>query len=212
MILLIKRAILSVSDKTGLDILIDGLVKWNVELISTSGTARIIKKSRYDVIDALNYTNMPEMPGGLVKTLHPKIHIGILGDSDNPEHKVYMKKYNIEEIDLVVVNFYPFKNKVEKDKMNFKSAANYIDVGGFALARTAAKATFLFGRVTVLTSPTQYAKFLEEMERNDGSVSHRFKLWSAVQAFVCTSSYEEDVRDHYVNVLKNSHSKNCIFE
>ena len=157
---MIKRAIISVFDKKGLNKLVNELVKWNVELISTSGTADIIRNMGHKVINISNYTNMPEGPDGLFKTLHPMIHVGIIGNPRNLEHKEYMEKHKIKKIDLVVINFYPFEEMVQRGKYNFSKAASHIDLGGVALARTAAKASFLYGRVTVLTSPNQYDLFL----------------------------------------------------
>jgi len=198
---LIKRAIISVFDKTWLNKLVNELVKWNVELISTSGTADIIKKMGHKVINVSNYTNMPEGPDGLFKTLHSMIHIGIIGNPRNLEHKEYMEKHKIKKIDLVVINFYPFEEMVQSGKFNLSKAASHIDLGGVALARTAAKAAFLYGRVTVLTSPNQYEFFLDEMEKNNGDTTHRFKLSNAIFAFKQTSYYDQFIRDHFSEVL-----------
>jgi phosphoribosylaminoimidazolecarboxamide formyltransferase/IMP cyclohydrolase len=195
--MLIKRAIISVYDKTGLSKLVNELVKWNVELISTSGTADIIRKMGHEAIIISNYTNMPEGLDGLFKTLHPMIHVGIIGNPRNLEHKKYMEKHKIKKIDLVVVNFYPFEEMVQSGKYNLSKAASHIDLGGVALARTAAKASFLYGKVTVLTSPNQYESFLDEMEKNNGDATHRFKLSNAIFAFEKTFYYDKFIRDSF---------------
>ncbi|MCW3975746.1 MAG: hypothetical protein NWE86_05850 [Candidatus Bathyarchaeota archaeon] len=194
---MIKRAIISVFDKKGLNKLVNELVKWNVELISTSGTADIIKKMGHKVINISNYTNMHEGPDGLFKTLHPMIHVGIIGNPRNLEHKEYMEKHKIKKIDLVVINFYPFEEMVQRGKYNLSKAASHIDLGGVALARTAAKASFLYGRVTVLTSPNQYDLFLEEIKKVGGDVSDELKLSMATQAFALTAFYDKDIKDHF---------------
>ena len=196
---LIKRALLSTWDKTGLDRLANELVKWNIELISTSGTAHEIKKLGYKVISVSDYTMMPEILGGLFKTLHPKIHVGIIGDVNNFEHRHYMRKFGIKEIDLVVVNFYPFRKIVQNNKLDLIEATDYIDLGGVALVRTAAKASLLQGRVTVLTSPNQYNLFIEEIKKEEGNVSDEFKISMASQAFSLTSSYDKEIKDYFID-------------
>lgn len=201
---MIKRAIISVYDKTGLSKLVNELVKWNVELISTSGTADIIRNMGYEVINVSNYTNMPEGPDGLFKTLHHMVHVGIIGNPRNLEHKKYMEKHKIKKIDLVVVNFYPFEEMVQSDKYNLSKAASHIDLGGVALARTAAKAPFLYGRVTVLTSPNQYDLFLEEIKKVDGGVSDKFKSSMATQAFALTAFYDKDIKDYFSDKAENN--------
>lgn len=201
---LIKRAIISVYDKTGLSKLVNELVKWNVEMISTSGTADIIRKMGHEAINISKYTNMPEGPDGLFKTLHPMVHIGIVGNPRNLEHKRYMEKHKIKKIDLVVVNFYPFEKMVQSGKYNLSKAASHIDLGGVALARTAAKASFLYGKVTVLTSPNQYDLFLEEIKKVGGNVSDKFKLSMATQAFALTAFYDKDIKDHFADKVENN--------
>ena len=200
--MLIKRALISVYDKVGLNRLVNELVKRKVELISTSGTADIIRKMGHEVINVSNYTNIPEGPNGLFKTLHPMIHVGIMGDPRNPKHKKYMEKHKIKKIDLVVINFYPFEEMVQTDKYDLTKAATHIDLGGVALARTAAKASLLYGRVTILTSPDQYEPFLDEVEKNNGDTTHRFKLSNAILAFEETSYYDEFIRDRFSGLAR----------
>lgn len=200
---MIKRALLSVSDKIGLDRVVEELVKREVELISSGGTADQIRKMGHRVLDVSDYTGTSEMPGGLIKTLHPKIHGGILGNLRIDEQRTYMNQYKIEEIDLVVVNFYPFEEEMQNHKLDLQEAANHIDIGGPALARAAAKAAILHGRVTVLTSPTQYDSFLEEVRRNEGDTTPTFKLRSAVQAFASTYAYDKVITKYLDKAIKN---------
>lgn len=199
---MIKRALITVSDKAKLERLVPELARRSVELISSGGTAERIRSMGFKVIEVSEYTGTPEMPGGLVKTMHPKIHGGVLGSVKLEEHRAYMKRHGIEEIDLVVVNFYPFE-EAALHGVELQEAAQWIDVGGPALARAAAKATLLHGRVTVLTSPEQYEPFLEELKRNNGDVSPAFKRKAAVQAFAYTSAYDEAVRRFLEEAVKN---------
>lgn len=199
---LIRRALITVSDKARLEKLVPELAERGVELISSGGTAERIRRMGFKVLDVSEYTGTPEMPGGLVKTTHPKIHGGILGSVKLEDQRAYMERHGIGEIDLVVVNFYPFEEAACR-RMGLEEAARWIDVGGPALARAAAKATFLHGRVTVLTSPGQYEPFLEELKRNNGDVSPAFKHKAAVQAFAYTSAYDEAVRRFLEEAVKN---------
>jgi len=200
---LIRRALITVSDKAQLEKLVPELARRGVELISSGGTAEHIRRMGFKVVEVSEYTGTPEMPGGLVKTMHLKIHGGILGSVKIEEHRTYMERLGIEEIDLVVVNFYPFEKGARSRGTTLQEAAQLIDVGGPTLARAAAKATFLHGRVTVLTSPEQYEPFLEELRRNGGDVSPAFKCKAAVQAFAYTSAYDEAVRRFLEEAVKN---------
>jgi phosphoribosylaminoimidazolecarboxamide formyltransferase/IMP cyclohydrolase len=158
----------------------------------------------HKVINISNYTNMPEGPDGLFKTMHPMIHVGIVGNPRNLEHKEYMEKHKIKKIDLVVINFYPFEEMVQSGKFNLSKAASHIDLGGVALARTAAKASFLYGRVTVHTSPYQYDPFIEEIKKGGGYVSDKFKLSMATQAFALTALYDKDIKDYFADKVDNN--------
>ena len=137
----------------------------------------------------------------MVKTLHPKVHGGILGSMKSDDQRSYMKKFGIEEIDLVVVNFYPFDKEVRSRKLDLREAAEYIDIGGPALTRAAAKAALLHGRVTVLTSPAQYNPFIDELNRNGGDTSLEYRLKAAVYAFAYTSSYDDGIRIHFEKAI-----------
>ena len=134
----IRKALISVADKRNLKSLLSTLKKYKIKIISSGGTFKEIKKLGYDCIEVSKYTNSPEILDGRVKTLHPKIHGGILSKRNNNNHKKDMKKLNIDEIDFVVVNFYPFEEMLEKTK-NHKKILEQIDIGGPALVRAAAK-------------------------------------------------------------------------
>jgi len=193
---MIRKALISVSDKTRIEVLLKALSELGVEIISSGGTAQHIWKLGYRVTEVTEYTGYPEMPGGLVKTLHPKIHGGILGDAKDPGQREYMEKQGISEIDLVVVNLYPFEKQVSEKKPSLKEAAEYIDIGGPALVRAAAKAALLHGRVTILTKPSQYAVLVEQLKKRRGEVSDDFKRKLAQEAFALTASYDQSIREY----------------
>ncbi len=187
-----KIAIISVSDKSCLDILLPSLMKFNVEILSSGGTAHHIRQLGFRVLEVSEYTGYPEMPRGLVKTLHPKIHGGILGDRGDLIQREYMDQQGIKEIDLVVVNFYPFELETSKE-MDLKKVAEFIDIGGPALVRAAAKAALLYGRVVVLTRPDQYTIFVDDFEKNHGTISDKLKKKLAQEAFAATLSYDKSI-------------------
>ena len=150
----IKRALISVSDKAGILDLARELNSFGVELLSTGGTAKIIRDAGIPVMDVSDYTGFPEMMDGRVKTLHPKIHGALLGLRDNPEHVNAMAKHDIEPIDMVVVNLYPFEATVAKKGCSLEDAIENIDIGGPTMLRSAAKNNKF---VTVLVDPADYA-------------------------------------------------------
>ena len=145
----ISRALISVSDKTHLEDLLQTLKKFNVEIISTGGTYKFIKDKGYECIEISGYTGFPEIMDGRVKTLHPKIHGGLLGDIDKANHTAAMKENNIEEINLLVVNLYPFEEKLLDPKSSHETLIENIDIGGPSMLRSSAKN---FKHVTVLPS------------------------------------------------------------
>ena len=144
----IKRAIISVSDKSNLKIILPVLKKYGIEIISSGGTFNKIKNMIYQCINISNYTGLPEMLDGRIKTLHPKVHAGILNIRQNKKHKKDLIKNNIPNIDLVIVDLYPFEKKL-KEKIKLKKLIEYIDIGGSALIRAAAKN---FNDVTVISN------------------------------------------------------------
>lgn len=193
-----RRALISVYDKAGLEKLLKSLVKYGFELISSGGTAKKIAELGYKVVEVSKYTGYPEMPSGLVKTLHPKIHGGILADLSNPFHQEYMKKLEIKPIDLIVVNLYPFEKVASRNEASFKEVIENIDVGGPAMIRAAAKASLLYGRVTVVVDPSQYDLIIKELEENNGEISLNIKRKLAVEAFIKTWKYDEAIKEYLI--------------
>jgi phosphoribosylaminoimidazolecarboxamide formyltransferase/IMP cyclohydrolase len=189
------NALISVYDKTGLDRLTLMFSKLKIKMLGSGGTAETVRKFGLKVIDVSDYTGVKEMPGGLVKTLHPKIHAGILGDWSDPVQKVYLEANGIEPLDFVVVNLYPFQDVVRKDPENLRRAIDNIDIGGVALIRAAGKGALLNQRVVPLTSPGQYEEFVKEMERK-GSVGNELRQRFAREAFVRTAEYDRAIRDY----------------
>ncbi len=189
----IKRALISVSDKTGIIELVTSLNQLNIEILSTGGTAKLLRDNNITVTEVGNYTGFPEMLDGRVKTLHPKVHGGLLGRRDLPEHIAAMQSANIPNIDLLVVNLYPFEATVAKPNCTLEDAIENIDIGGPAMVRSAAKN---WKDVAVLTDSAQYTDFLTELQANNGEVSSdtRFKL--SVAAFNRISNYDGAISDY----------------
>ncbi len=183
----IRRAIVSVSDKEGVVEFARGLEARGVQILSTGGTARLLREAGVAVTDVSAHTGFPEMLDGRVKTLHPKIHGGILGLRDNPAHVAKMEEHGIEPIDLVAVNLYPFEKTVARPECTREEAVEQIDIGGPCMIRAAAK-NHRF--VTVLVDPSDYARVLTEMDRGDGAVGYDLNFELAVKAFARTSEYD----------------------
>ena len=158
----IKKALISLSDKSDLKKILDNLNKYKIEIISSGGTYKEIKKLGFSCKEISDYTGFKEMLDGRIKTLHPKIHAGILSIRSNKKHKKQLKYNNFEEIDLVIVNFYPLEEVVKKT-INLDKIIKNIDIGGPTLVRAAAKN---FKDVAVITSPLQYNNFLNEIKKN----------------------------------------------
>ncbi len=163
----IKKALISVSDKKNLGNLLKVLAKYKIELISSGGTYKEIKKLKFNCLEVSDYTGSPEILDGRVKTLHPKIHAGILSKRNNKSHTKELKANQYDEIDLVIVNFYPFEKTLEQTTNHSKIIEN-IDVGGPTMVRAAAKN---YNDVTVITSSNQYGNLINELENNKGSTS-----------------------------------------
>jgi len=185
----IKRAIISVSDKSSLKSILPTLRKFNIELISSGGTYRKIKNMKYNCTEISNYTGFSEMLDGRVKTLHPKIHAGILNIRKNTKHKNELKKKNIPNIDLVIVDLYPFEKKL-KEKIKFKNLIEHIDIGGITLIRAAAKN---FNDVTVISNFKDYYKLSKELNNNKGSTSIKFRELMSAKAFGLTAYYDSAI-------------------
>ncbi len=183
----VKKALISVSDKTGVVEFARKLADMGVTIISTGGTAKQLAEAGMKVVGIESVTGFPEMMDGRVKTLHPKIHGALLGLRDNAEHKKAMTDHEIEPIDLVCVNLYPFEQTVARRDCTFEDAIENIDIGGPSMVRSAAK-NHKF--VTIVTSPAQYDKVIEEMQNTAGAVSSQTRSEFARQAFSLTAAYD----------------------
>ena len=195
----IKQALISVSDKDNLKAILKILYKFKIKIISSGGTFKEIKKLGYKCIEISKFTDSSEILGGRVKTLHPKIHAGILNKRDNKSHKKQMLLNKYENIDLVVVNFYPFEKNIEKTKDPKKIIEN-IDIGGPTLVRAAAKN---YNDVTVVTSIKQYNELIEELQRNKGSTSIEFRKNLSEEAFAKTAYYDSIIANYFASKSKN---------
>jgi phosphoribosylaminoimidazolecarboxamide formyltransferase/IMP cyclohydrolase len=182
----IRRALLSVSDKSGVVELASRLAKGGVELVSTGGTARALRDAGLQVRDVADVTGFPEMMDGRVKTLHPLIHGGLLAVRDDPEHAAAMDAHEIGAIDLLVSNLYPFEETVARGAERPEVIEN-IDIGGPAMIRSAAKN---HAYVTIVTDPADYAVLLEELAANDGATTLEFRKAMAAKAFAATAAYD----------------------
>ncbi|HMG76142.1 MAG TPA: bifunctional phosphoribosylaminoimidazolecarboxamide formyltransferase/IMP cyclohydrolase, partial [Pyrinomonadaceae bacterium] len=183
----IRRALISVSDKTGIVDFVRELKRFGVEIISTGGTAKALRDAGLAVRDVSDVTKFPEMMDGRIKTLHPRIHGGLLAVRGNPEHLAAMSEHDIEPIDMVVVNLYPFEETIKRDGVTLDEAVEQIDIGGPAMIRSAAKN---FAAVTVVVLPKDYARVTEEMQKEAGSVSLATRNSLAREAFAQTSRYD----------------------
>ena len=183
----IERAILSVTDKTGISSLASDLNAMGVEVLSTGGTARVIRDAGVPVKDVSDLTGFPEMMDGRVKTLHPKVHGGILAIRDNEDHRKAMEDNSILPIDMIVVNLYAFEKTVAREGVQLSEAIENIDIGGPAMLRSSAKN---FRYVTVIVDPADYARVLDEMNNNNvqTTLSTRFEL--ARKVFATTAAYD----------------------
>ncbi len=192
----INRAIISLSDKTGITDFARDLQRFGVEILSTGGTAKTLREGGLTIMDVSEYTGFPEMLDGRVKTLHPKIHGGLLGIRDNPEHAQKMKDHGIREIDMVIVNLYPFEATVAKPSCTIEEAIENIDIGGPSMLRAAAKN---YPYVTVIVDPSDYKPVLEEMERTNGSVSQETNFRLAKKVFQLTARYDKAIAEYLGN-------------
>jgi len=202
----IKKALISVYDKKNLKELLKVLTKHKIELISSGGTYKEIKKLKFKCLDVSDYTGSPEILGGRVKTLHPKIHAGILSKRNNKSHIKDLKNNNFEEIDLVIVNFYPFEKTLEETNNHSKIIEN-IDVGGPTMVRAAAKN---YNDVTVITSSAQYVELINEIEKNKGSTSIMFREKMSLEAFSETAYYDAVISNYFNKIKNNSFPKRKI--
>ena len=195
----IKTALISVSDKKDLKPLLNILKKNKIKIISSGGTYKEIKKLKFKCFEVSDFTGSPEILGGRVKTLHPKIHAGILNKRNNKSHLKDLKNNNFENIDLVIVNFYPFEKTLKTTKNHNKIIEN-IDVGGPTMVRSAAKN---YKDVTVITSSDQYEEFINELKKNNGSTTLNFREKMSQIAFTETAYYDSII-SNYLNKISNN--------
>jgi len=183
----IKKALISLSDKTGIIEFARELKNFGVEIISTGGTAGLLRKNNIEVTEVADYTGFPEILDGRVKTLHPKIHAGLLALRDNPKHMSTLSEHKIEPIDMVVVNLYPFEETVKKPGVELKEIIENIDIGGPSMLRSAAKN---FSSVAVVCNPQSYPEILLELKKNDGSLGPDLMRRLGMEAYRLTSLYD----------------------
>lgn len=197
---MINRALISVSDKTGIVEFCQFLAEKKVEIVSTGGTAKLLKENKIPVVEISEYTGFPEMMDGRVKTLHPKVHGGLLHLRDNPEHTKQAKEHKIDAIDLVVVNLYPFEQTIAKQDCTHEMAIENIDIGGPSMLRSASKN---YRSVTVIVDPSDYTTVQEELERDGDTVlATREKL--AAKVFRHTARYDSLIADYLTRRAEDS--------
>ena len=189
----IKNALISVSDKKNLEKIVDVLIKYEINLISSGGTYQFIRDKGYECTNISSFTKFKEMLNGRVKTLHPKIHAGILFDRSNNKHNLQIKKNNFKPIDLVIVNFYPFEETLEK-KLNERKIIENIDIGGPAMVRASAKN---FKDVTIITDQNDYPRLIGELKASKGKTSLDFREQMAAKAFNLTAYYDAVIAEWF---------------
>jgi phosphoribosylaminoimidazolecarboxamide formyltransferase/IMP cyclohydrolase len=194
----IKRALISVSDKAGIEEFVRSLTEYGVEIISTGGTARSLRAAGIAVRDVSDVTGFPEMMDGRVKTLHPKIHGAFLALRDNAAHVASMREHDIEPIDLVVVNLYPFEETISREGVSINEAVENIDIGGPAMIRSASKN---WRDVAVVTDARLYPQIVDEMRQTDGSLSLKTRRRLAVLAYTRTASYDLAISSYLAGQL-----------
>ena len=191
----ISRALISVSDKTGLIDFARRLASHRIELVSTGGTARALRDAGLDVRDVSDLTGFPEILDGRVKTLHPKVHGGILSIRENEDHRRQIEENRIEQIDMVVVNLYPFRETVAREGVSFEEAIENIDIGGPSMIRSAAKN---FEDVVVVVDPADYSLIADEIDAGEGRISRLTRLRLARHAFETTARYDIAISEFLV--------------
>jgi phosphoribosylaminoimidazolecarboxamide formyltransferase / IMP cyclohydrolase len=189
----VKRAVISVSDKKGIVDFAKELHSMGVEILSTGGTAKSLRDGEIPVKDVSEHTASPEMLEGRVKTLHPKIHGGLLARRDTPADMEELEKHKIDMIDMLVVNLYPFEETIAKPGVTFAEAIENIDIGGPAMLRSASKN---FKDVVVIVDPSDYGQVMNEMKSQEGDVSYKTRLELAKKVFKHTSRYDGLIADY----------------
>jgi len=195
----IRRVLISLSDKTGLVDFARELDKLGVEILSTGGTAKLLRENNISVKEVSEYTGFPEMLDGRVKTLHPKIHGGLLALRDNPNHMQSLKDHDIGLIDMVVVNLYPFEKTTQKPNVTIEEVIENIDIGGPSMLRSAAKN---HRDVAVICNPLRYSQVIAELKKNNGSLSKELMRQFAVEVFALTGHYDSVIHNYLKNYFE----------
>ena len=195
-----RKALISVSDKSNLGNLLPILKELNFEIISSGGTAKKIREFGFEVKDVSDYTGYPESPEGLVKTLHPKVHGGLLLDENKEDHKKYTDKNEIFPFDLVIVNLYPFEETIQKPDVTLTEAVENIDIGGPSMVRSAAKGALLHNGAAIVTNPEDYELIANELKENK-VISIETKKQLAKKAFEHTANYDKAIINYLKKVI-----------
>ncbi|TAN45053.1 MAG: hypothetical protein EPN22_03380 [Nitrospirae bacterium] len=195
---MIKRALISVSDKSGVVEFARELSSMGVEILSTGGTAKALREAGVAVTEVSDYTGFPEMMDGRLKTLHPKIHGGLLSRRSNPKDMEDIKKHGINTIDVVVVNLYPFEQTIAKPNVTFEEAIENIDIGGPAMLRAASKN---FQDVAVIVEPGDYSPVVQELKNSGGEISRATKLRLAQKVFAHTGRYDSLIAGYLAKAI-----------
>ena len=203
----ITKAIISLSDKSEIKLILKTLKKYKIKVISSGGTSKEIRRLGYKCTEISEYTKSDEILDGRVKTLHPKLYAGILSKRNNKKHKKELKKNNYDEIDLIIVNFYPFE-ETSKVTKSIEKLVEKIDIGGPTLVRAAAKN---YRYTTILTSPSQYKEFILELDKNKGSTSLEFRKKLSQEAFNLTAYYDSVISEYLNFGNKNFFPKKKLF-
>ena len=196
----IQRALIRVSDKTGIVELARYLHEMGVEILSTGGTQRVLDEAGIPVRSVSDYTGFPEMMDGRVKTLHPKIHAGLLALRENLEHMREVDRHDIELIDMVVVNLYPFQETIRKGDVKLEDAIEQIDIGGPTMLRAAAKN---YRDVVIVVDPPRYPGIIDELKTGGGVISDRTKFELACEVFEHTATYDRAIADYLLKQRGN---------
>jgi len=196
----VKRAIISVSNKDGIVEFAKELSSMGIEILSTGGTAKALRSSGIPVREVSEHTGSPEMLDGRVKTLHPKIHGGLLSRRDNVKDMEEIKKYGIDLIDMVIVNLYPFEETISKPDVTFDDAIENIDIGGPTMLRSASKN---FKDVVVIVDPSDYSAIIREMKDQNGDLSYKTRLELAQKVFKHTSRYDSLISEYLMQIIKH---------
>ena len=201
---MVKRAILSVSDKTGIVELARRLADQGVTLLSTGGTMKAIEQAGISVTGVSDVTGFPECLDGRVKTLHPAIHAGLLAVRENPEHMKQLEQLGVEPIDMVVINLYPFRATIEKPGVTFDEAIENIDIGGPTMVRSAAKN---HKDVAIVVKSSDYDAIIKEMDANEGSLTLATRFDLAIKAFEHTAAYDSMIANYFGSMVPAYHGE-----